>query len=229
MDTRRLIAIAFLLAVATLSACTVPQSVTPTTEPPPTVVSPVDSSPLATPAAEDEPGEGGQSPTAAVQAATSELAGLLGVSVDAVSFVSAERRQWSDGCLGLGTAAEICERVDIPGWRIVLRAQGDEYVVRTDEVGDVVRRELLETGGPLPPYAAVAAQEHLSEQLGVPVNDIDIASFERRDWPDACLGLAGADEMCAQVITPGYRVVVRAEGAEHVVRTDETGSVVRVE
>lgn len=39
-----------------------------------------------------------------------------------------------------------------------------------------------------------------------------LTSVEAVDWPDACLGAAGDDEVCAQVITPGYRIIVEQGG-----------------
>ncbi len=39
-----------------------------------------------------------------------------------------------------------------------------------------------------------------------------IISVEPVDWPDACLGAAGPGEACAQVITPGYRIVTEQGG-----------------
>jgi hypothetical protein len=39
-----------------------------------------------------------------------------------------------------------------------------------------------------------------------------IVSVEAVDWPDACLGMAGPDEACAEVITPGYLVVLDRSG-----------------
>jgi len=39
----------------------------------------------------------------------------------------------------------------------------------------------------------------------------ELAEVEAVDWPDACLGAPRADEVCAQVITPGYRVIVRQD------------------
>ena len=82
---------------------------------------------------------------------------------------------------------------------------------------------------PDPPYAVLAAEQHLSEELGIPVDEIEYVSFSREEWPDACLGLAEPDEMCAQVITPGWRIVLTAEGQQYVYRTDESGGVLRQE
>jgi hypothetical protein len=39
-----------------------------------------------------------------------------------------------------------------------------------------------------------------------------LTSVEAVDWPDACLGAARDDEVCAQVITPGYRIIVEQGG-----------------
>ena len=44
------------------------------------------------------------------------------------------------------------------------------------------------------------------------VNDIKVISVEAMEWSDSCLGAATEDAICAQVITPGYRIVVGADG-----------------
>jgi hypothetical protein len=79
-----------------------------------------------------------------------------------------------------------------------------------------------------PSPAAAAAQAALAEKLGLPASQIAIVSVEAVEWPDACLGAAGEGEMCAQVITPGYRVVLEANGKQYEVHTDESGKNVRV-
>lgn len=85
------------------------------------------------------------------------------------------------------------------------------------------------TPPPDPPYAVTAAELHLSKDLGIPVDEIDYVSFSREEWSDTCLGLAEPGEMCAQVITPGWRVVLMAEGQQYVYRTDASGEVIRRE
>jgi hypothetical protein len=39
-----------------------------------------------------------------------------------------------------------------------------------------------------------------------------LRAVTRVDWPDACLGAGDSDESCAQVITPGYRVILERNG-----------------
>jgi hypothetical protein len=81
------------------------------------------------------------------------------------------------------------------------------------------------TETPIP--AAVAAQAALATKLGVAEDQITIVSVERVEWPDACLGAATEGELCAQVITPGYRIVLETGGKEYEAQTDESGQVVR--
>jgi hypothetical protein len=86
-----------------------------------------------------------------------------------------------------------------------------------------------ETPDDLPPLAALNAARALSATTATPVEEIKIISWERREWPDACLGLPQEDEMCAQVITPGWVVVLRDGVQEHIYRTDDTGENIRPE
>lgn len=81
--------------------------------------------------------------------------------------------------------------------------------------------------GEVTPEVVLQAQRALSQALGVALERIEIQRFERVDWPDACLGLAAPGEACAQVITPGWRVLLTVDGQQHEYRTDLTGSTIR--
>jgi hypothetical protein len=78
------------------------------------------------------------------------------------------------------------------------------------------------------PEAVMEAVSALASQLGVPVQQVQVIDFQTVDWPDSCLGAGGADEGCLTVITPGYRVTLEVNGARHEVRTDQTGSNIRI-
>ncbi len=81
---------------------------------------------------------------------------------------------------------------------------------------------------PYPP-AVASSIGWLADAQDVDPGAVVVESFEAAEWPDACLGLAGADEACAQVITPGWRVTLRT-GAEIVnLRADALGAVIRRE
>lgn len=68
---------------------------------------------------------------------------------------------------------------------------------------------------------ALADRFHTSERY------VEVLSVEKKSWPDACLGLPKKDETCAQVVTPGYQVTLKAEEETKVYRTNEDGTVVR--
>jgi hypothetical protein len=75
--------------------------------------------------------------------------------------------------------------------------------------------------------AVQAARQALAQALQVDATTITVTSEEAMEWPDACLGAATVDEMCAQVVTPGYLITLSANGNAHLYHTNEDGSMVR--
>jgi heat shock protein HslJ len=80
----------------------------------------------------------------------------------------------------------------------------------------------------LPPAAVLEAQRWLAEQLSVVAEQVEIIEVEQAEWTDSCLGLGKPDESCLQVITPGWRVVFELDDQRYEVRTDESGSTIRL-
>jgi hypothetical protein len=81
--------------------------------------------------------------------------------------------------------------------------------------------------GVLPPAVVQEVQRRISESLNLPVEQVEIISAEQANWRDSCMELGGPAESCAQVITPGWRVLLSVDGQEYEVRTDEMGTQVR--
>lgn len=77
------------------------------------------------------------------------------------------------------------------------------------------------------PLALDEARRRLSQRIGVPEAQVSVEEVDRVEWPDACLGAAGSQEVCAEVITPGFRIVLEARGQEHVYHSDLQGNVRR--
>ena len=75
-----------------------------------------------------------------------------------------------------------------------------------------------------PQRAAVAA---LSESLNLPADEITFVSTEAVDWPDGCLGVAEEGLVCTQAITPGFRVILEANGRQVEYRTNDDGTQIR--
>lgn len=161
----------------------------------------------------------------AVEAARESLARDFGIDLSQADLFQVERVEWPDSCLGLGQPNETCALVVTPGWRVRLRMDDREIEVRTDDTGEQVRISGLED---VPPIAVLEAQRQLAERLDVQVQRVEILSAQRVEWADACLELGGSEEVCAQVITPGWRVIFEVDGQRVEVRTDESGEQVRV-
>lgn len=96
------------------------------------------------------------------------------------------------------------------------------------------------TDAPLPAATAVtpthlvnltaaehAAIERLAENFNLPTQDITLLSAEEEEWPDGCLGVAQEGLVCTQAITPGYRILLEADGRQVEYRTNEDGTQVR--
>jgi len=66
----------------------------------------------------------------------------------------------------------------------------------------------------------------LAADLGVGISEVSIDNIEPVNWPDACLGIVKQDQMCASVITPGYKVSMTAVGMQYIYRTNHDGSLI---
>jgi hypothetical protein len=78
----------------------------------------------------------------------------------------------------------------------------------------------------LPPgseSAVKAAIEDLSSLQNIAAAEISVQSVEATDWSDSSLGCPQEGFMYAQVITPGYLILLEAGGETHEYHTNQTG------
>lgn len=73
------------------------------------------------------------------------------------------------------------------------------------------------------------AKEDLAAWRRVRVDEIQVAQVEAVTWPDSSLGCPKPGYMYAQVLTPGYRIVLSAQGRtyEYHTASDPEGPLVR--
>jgi len=81
---------------------------------------------------------------------------------------------------------------------------------------------------PANPALAAAIREHAA-RFAIPPESITANVKEAADWPDSCLGLPGPSETCLDVITPGFRIVLKHDGVACTWRTNADGTEVRLE
>jgi hypothetical protein len=66
----------------------------------------------------------------------------------------------------------------------------------------------------------------LAENLGITPAEIKLVSTEAVDWPDSCLGIATEGIACAQVVTPGFRVILDANGKQVEYHTNQDATMI---
>jgi hypothetical protein len=64
----------------------------------------------------------------------------------------------------------------------------------------------------------------LAGNLDLPLGDVSLVSNEAVEFGDACLGVAMEGVMCAQVITPGYIIVLESNGVQYEYHISSDGS-----
>ena len=173
----------------------------------------------ATPAATPE--------SVAAVAAQDALATAQQVATDGIEVVAVEAVEWPDACLGLAGPEEMCAQVITPGYRVTLAIGEQQFVFHTDAEGLNLR--MVETAvDEATPGAALNVRQVLATQQQLALEQVDIVNVEAMEWPDACLGLPAIDEMCAQMITPGYRVTLAIGNLTYVYHTDVDATQLRL-
>ncbi len=81
----------------------------------------------------------------AAVAARTVMAKSVGADAAAIEIVSEEQMEWPDACLGLAKPEESCLQQITPGYKVVLSYEDATHIYRTDEGGEVVRIESMET------------------------------------------------------------------------------------
>jgi hypothetical protein len=76
--------------------------------------------------------------------------------------------------------------------------------------------------------AFAAARAALAARLGIDELSIRLVDATPQQWNDACLGVSRAGQMCAQVITPGWLILMETGGRQYEAHTDQEGAQVRL-
>jgi hypothetical protein len=104
--------------------------------------------------------------------------------------------------LGLGAQRPtLDEQVEVATWCAAVYAR----LAREERQGELVAQ----------------ARFDLARQLGLAPDALRTVLVEEVVWPDACLGIHTAGLFCAAVTTPGYRVLLEADGRQVEYRTDQ--------
>ena len=219
-----LAALALMLAACAPAAPT--ESLSPVSPPPPAATEPQPTAP--------EEGEGSDIATDLppkvqdlVEQARNDLSERLDIAVDDISLRSVEPVEWRDSSLGCPKPGMNYLQVITPGYRIRLEAGGQLYEYHTDEKNAIYCETTRPAGERMTGEELVTAmaKEDLARRLDVSIQQIEVLSAEYVEWPDASLGCPQPGMMYAQVITPGYRIILSASGENYEYHTSLRGVV----
>ena len=188
-----------------------------------------------------EPARGGRMDVdkqRALRAARTTAARAAGVEADRLSLLATSAEEWPNAALGCPEPGKTYAQAVTPGYRFVFGSGEERYEVRAAMGGTATVLCRGGVAGAAPGAAAPAtrdpeeraaqqaARRLLVERAGVAPGDVAVVSSEAVEWPDSSLGCPRPGMMYAQVITPGFKVTLHAEGEAYEVHTDEGRSAV---
>ena len=91
-----------------------------------------------------------------------------------------------------------------------------------DEPTPTIAEPAPPVGDPTVPAEAAEVtlvKEDLARLLGIAVDQIRVVSVEAVDWPDTSLGCPKPNMFYAEVITPGFEIILEANGQEYAYHT----------
>ncbi len=77
--------------------------------------------------------------------------------------------------------------------------------------------------------AVEAAQQDLAQRLKIPLSSLRLVTAQAKTWQDGCLGLATPEEICIQVLVPGWQLKLTNGQTIWNYRTNQNGTILRVE
>jgi hypothetical protein len=92
-----------------------------------------------TESATEAPTESPAELTPVEDAVVARLAENLGIAPEEITVVSTEEVEWPDGCLGIQMEGLMCTQAIVPGFRVILDANGREVEYRTNEEGTQIQ------------------------------------------------------------------------------------------
>jgi hypothetical protein len=159
--------------------------------------------------------------TPAQRAALNALMEQLSLQADKIKLVSTEAVTWPNGCLGIVRMGVMCTQNEVPGFKIILEANGQQYEFHTNQDGSIV---MLAQGAQESANLEQIVIKQLAANLGLQESDISVVSSTTIEFNDACMGVAMEGVMCAQMVTPGHIIVLEANGVQYEYHTNEDGS-----
>jgi len=157
-----------------------------------------------------------------VMRAKEDLARQLSSEVDQVDLVEVSAVEWSDASLGCPEPGKVYAQVITSGYRIVLKASGENYEYHGDTQQQVVCCEPQQVqpvpgGGSTEPVEL--ARQDLAQRLGIPVSSVTVVAVLRQEFPAEAFSCRTAKERTSRDESPtiisGESILLSATGRQY--------------
>ena len=165
-------------------------------------------------------------PKSVAEAVERQVRENFGFDDASITIISAQKRTWPNGCLGLAFPNIACTEALVEGWLVNLTRDGIPLRYRSDRNGRVV---FLENGVEAVPNSVKAAIFNQAlPLLPVNINNVKLTQAFPRLW-DGCLGIHyGGQQVCTSIGIPGWQVVLQEQGKTWVFHSNQNGSRLKI-
>jgi hypothetical protein len=165
---------------------------------------------------------GGEVPEKVLDAIINDLIQQTGVERVDIRTIRAEAVVWDDASLGCPDKGEPYLQKSIHGYWVVAQIEGVYYDYRVSNSGhfilcerkDMPTNPAPEAVEPTQEPLVVQAREDLASRLYIQSSEIELIKFEAVTWPDSSLGCPQPGMVYADVLTPGYLIILSAANKE---------------
>lgn len=166
---------------------------------------------------------------ALVDRAKQDLAEKTKLPLADIQVIGVTPVEWTDTSLGYPEPDKVYAPVTIPGHVIMLMIEGKLYEYHSDESRIVPPKGYLkepleenqldnitqESSG-----VVDLAKNDLAKRLNIPEINIQVSQIIPTEWPDASLGYAQPGMRYAQVITPGFVIILSVDDSIYEYHSD---------
>jgi hypothetical protein len=185
-----------------------------------------------------------------VSAAQQQLAKQLKVRAADLPLQSANMKQWPDGSLGCPEPGKAYPQIIMSGFLLIFTdpAQSVQHEIHTGtsaeqmilcenqkpidlSIRQVVAPTAVPAAAPAPDETGKRmgelSQAALARDQGLNTADVTVVAVEEATWNDSSLGCPQPGQNYLQVITPGYKITLEAQGKRYEYHADRNRRVVR--
>lgn len=167
-------------------------------------------------------------PVGVVTAVSREIIRTYRVPQSQLTVVNFSQETWSDSCLGLGTATELCAQAVTKGWRVTMTDGRQTWTYRSESTGRYVRQETQgnSNNNNLPQAVSDLVLRTAAQRTGLRISELRIVKSGQLTV-DGCLGLPLRGEPCTKIAQQAWEVTVEARQQRLVYRTNQNASQIR--